>query len=211
MELDGDYLKLAKVHPDSTDGLFPIFHYETRKNEAKSLEAGTNIYERIPYVEIIAPGNDKEKINRRVKPSDKERWPEHWRRFEEGHEKPVFDGMPVTEWPMCDVHLARTLNDAHIYTVEQLAEVPDVDIQILGPGMMGLKNKAREWVRNKLGRSEEIERLTREIETLKEQLGNQPVPAEIVVKNGTWYTYQGKKYRKAELPPEVLEAIGETE
>ena len=170
MEMDFDLMKLAKAHPDSTDGLFPIFHHETRIDQEATDKAGRPIYEAVPYVEIIAPGNDKEKVNRRVKEQDKQRWPEQWRQFTEGREELVFDGMPVTEWPMVDKNIARTLTESNVYTVEQLANVPDVNLQMLGPGMMALKSRARRWVKEKEGQNEELQQAQAEIIELRAEL-----------------------------------------
>ncbi len=170
MDLDNDIMKLARAPEATSDGLFPIFHTETRKDEEASEKAGEAIYKAVPYVEIIAPGNDKERINRAVKEEDKQRWPEQWRRFEAGREDPVFDGMPISEWPMADIHLERTLRESNIFTVEQLAQVADVNIQMLGPGMMGLKNKAQKWVKEKSGQSEDLEKAKREIAELKSMI-----------------------------------------
>lgn len=183
MELDHDIAKLARANEMTSSGVFPLFHHETRKDEAASAEAGTAIYKRVPYVEIIAPGNDKEKINRAVKEEDKQRWPEQWNRFMAGKEDPVFDGMPISEWPMADASLERTLRESNIFTVEQLAEVADVNIQMLGIGMVDLKNKARKWVKDKIGQSEELDKAKRElvelkamVERLQEQIAEKPEP-----------------------------------
>jgi hypothetical protein len=178
-----DVMKLAQTSVESGDGCYPIFYHKTMPNQEKSEKAGSPVYEPVVYVEIIAPGNDKEIVNRRVKESDKDRWPAQWRRFEAGDEKVEFDGLPVTEWPQINNALARTLHEAKVYTVEQLAEVADVNLQTLGPGMVGLKVKAIAWtklknketnvtkVRTELKESQgEIKELREMVEALKAQI-----------------------------------------
>ena len=205
MELDHDLTKLAKMPVESTDGLFVIFHHETRKDEEASEEAGKPIYKAVPYIEIIAPGNDKERINRRVKEEDKRRFPNEWRAFEEGREAPDFNGMPVTEWPQVDRAIARTLHESNIFTVEQLAEVPDVNLQTLGMGMMNLKSKAKKWVKASRGKSEELAEAKQRIAELEKKLDalDTQVKIEPIIKDRGWYTFRGKKYREADLPPEA--------
>jgi hypothetical protein len=205
MELDHDLTKLARMPVESTDGLFVIFHHETRKDEEASAEAGKPIYKAIPYVEIIAPGNDKERINRRVKEEDKKRFPNEWKAFEEGREAPDFNGMPVTEWPQVDRAIARTLHESNIFTVEQLAEVPDVNLQTLGMGMMNLKSKAKKWVKASRGKSEELAEAKHRIAELEKKLDalDTQVKIEPIIKDRGWYTFRGKKYREADLPPEA--------
>ena len=204
-------MRLAKAPEDSSNGVFPIFHHETRRDEEASEAAGKAVYKAVPYVEIIAPGNDKEKINRRVKEEDKRRWPEQWKNFVEGREAPEFDGMPISQWPMADVHLERTLRESNIFTVEQLANVADVDLQMLGPGMTQLKNKAIKWVKNKEGQNEELQAAKEKIKELEASAGEGDKKVELVVKAGGWYTYRGVKYRESDLPEEVKEAIREPE
>ena len=204
-------MRLAKAPEDSSNGVFPIFHHETRRDEEASEAAGKAVYKAVPYVEIIAPGNDKEKINRRVKEEDKRRWPEQWKNFVEGREAPEFDGMPISQWPMADVHLERTLRESNIFTVEQLANVADVDLQMLGPGMTQLKNKAMKWVKNKEGQNEELQAAKEKIKELEASAGKGDKKVELVVKAGGWYTYRGVKYRESDLPEEVKEAIREPE
>lgn len=224
MGLDYDITKLAKAPEHSSDGVFPIFHHEIRRDHAASENAGKAIYEAVPYVEIVCPGNDKEQINRRVKETDKERWPDQWRAFEEGRKAPEFDGMPITEWPQADRHLARTLKESNVFTVEQLANVADIDIQMLGPGMMNLKNLAIKWVKNKSGESEALKKKDEQISILEEKLiafaDKEPeviteykteIIVEVVVKSGGWYTYKGKKCREADLPEHVRSALKESE
>lgn len=212
MQLDNDFTKLAKMPADSTDGLFPIFHHEVRQDDDATEENnGVPVYKSVEYVEIIAPGNDKERINRRVKQRDKDRWPVQYAQFKEGREEPEFDGMPISEWPMANKHIAMTLKHANVFTVEQLAQVPDIDIQSIGQGMIVLKSKAQKWVKEKQGQNVELENAKKELGEARkqieelEELFKQKVGGEtqLIVKSGSWYTYGGKKYRKADLPDEI--------
>jgi hypothetical protein len=207
-----DIMKLAKAKEDSSDGLIPIFHHETRIDEEATEAAGKVIHKAVPYVEIIAPGNDKEKINRAVKEEDKERWPRQWQAFLDGRKEPEFDGMAITEWQLADKHIARTLRDSNIFTVEQLAAAADVNLQMLGPGILPLKHKAIKWLKNNEGKDDAIQEMKAKIAKLEEELQLQAetttdVRVEFVVKNSGWYTYKGKKYREADLPPEVADAL----
>ena len=211
--MEMDFMKLAMTPENSNDGTFPIFHHVTRLDQEATDAAGANVYKKLVYVEIIAPGNDKERMDRAVKPEDKVRWPEAWRSFEAGDEEPVFDGMPITEWTMADRHLAQTLKESNVFTVEQLANVADIDIQMLGPGMTQLKVRARKWVKDKEGENDELieakaqaSELERKVVSLEEKLekliavrheeltaGNsEPVVDDgPLVKNGGWTADDG--------------------
>lgn len=210
MNLDIDTEKLAKMPVTAADGLIPVFHYETRLDQDAMEEDGPPIYKKIAYVEIICPGNDKERINRRVKDADKERWPVQWQRFlqhGEGQEVQV-DGMPIDRWPMVDVAQVQTLKASNVHTVEQLAGLADIDVQSLGMGMTRLKNAAQKWLKERSGQNEELEKANERIRELEEKLGSGSEDGvEFILKSGGWYTYREKKYRKADLPDEVRAAL----
>jgi hypothetical protein len=128
-----------------TGDCIPLFHYEQRVDQEASEEAGHNIFKDVEYVEIIAPGNDKEIVNRAVTPRDIDRWPTQYAAFK-NKEKVQYEGTPVEQWPQVTAAQAKTLLAMKIFTVEQLADVADQNISTLGMGMMDLKNKAKAWL-----------------------------------------------------------------
>lgn len=135
------------------DGCIPLFRTETVLDEEATAQSGAKIYREIPYVEIVIPGNIHERVIRPVEEKDKKRWPNAWRKFSEGGSGDVqeVDGTPLEEWAQITAAQAKTLRSSEIRTVEQLAEVADVNIQNLGMGMMDLRRRAQVYVEHAKG------------------------------------------------------------
>jgi len=153
----------------------PVFHYESRVDQEKSDEAGHPVFSDVEYVKIIAPGNDKEVINKAVTQVEIDRWPQQYKQFKEKKEV-TFEGTPLKEWPQVTQSQAKTLEAMHVYTVEQLAEVADQNIGNIGMGMMDLKNKAQAWLEWQAGEAsiqkyaQRNRRLEERVKQLEEQL-----------------------------------------
>ena len=137
-------VNMAKAK-DKDDNCIALFHMESRRDEEASEAEGKPIFHSIPYVKIIAPGNDKEILDRAVLQRDKERFPREWFKFTH-NETPEVDGTPIEYWPQIDKAQADTLKANNIFSVESLAVVSDQDISGLGMGMLELKNKAKTWI-----------------------------------------------------------------
>lgn len=237
MELEYDITKLATSPEHSSDGVFPIFHHEVRRDEDATSKAGKPVYKNVPYVEIVCPGNDKERPNMAVTSNHKQRWPKEWAAFEEGRDAPKLDGMPIEEWTHADKHLAMTLRASEVHTVEQLSKVDDINLQNLGPGMMNLKNMAIKWLKDRdegdvelEAANEKIVRFEEKVTSLEDRAKNAEEELEaakerilelkrsvadpavtVLVKNGGWWNYDGEKYREADLPEAARKAIEELE
>jgi len=160
-------VNMAKMK-DKDDNCIAIFHTESRKDEAASEEAGKPIYANVPYVKILAPGNDKEIIDRAVLARDKERFPKEWFKFTH-NETPKVDGTPIEFWPQLNKAQADTLKANNIFSVESLAVVSDQDVSGLGMGILELKNKAKTWIEMQDG-SADINKLAEKNRKLEEQV-----------------------------------------
>jgi len=153
---------------DKDDNCIAIFHMESMRDEDATKEAGKPVFANIAFVKIIAPGNDKEIVDRIVLPKDKERFPKEWFKFTH-NEAPEVDGTPIEFWPQLDKAQADTLKANNIFSVENLAGVSDQDISGLGMGMLELKNKAKTWIDLQDG-SADINKLAEKNRKLEEQL-----------------------------------------
>ena len=63
----------------------------------------------------------------------------------EGESAPV-NGTSIKSWPAVSPAQAKNIIAAGIFTVEDLAALPDTDLQILGIGATALKQKACSWI-----------------------------------------------------------------
>lgn len=130
--------------PDNKDHAFPRFYTRAVENAFKSEAEGHPCFDDVDYVEITIGGDTRTTVDRAVKPEDKERWPEHWRRYREGQEAPT-EGVPLMEWPQITASVIKELNALNFRTVEQLAGASDAALQRFMGGQ-ALREKARLWL-----------------------------------------------------------------
>lgn len=133
----------GRFHGD--ENLLVKFFTHPRHNKAKSLEEGRPIFEEQPYIQIMQPGNKDSIVVRPATKMDKQRFPEHFRKYEAREDQEKMEGTPLTEWPGITRSQCEELKYLNIQTVEQLANVSDTNAQ----GMMGvalLKSKAGKYL-----------------------------------------------------------------
>jgi hypothetical protein len=124
--------------------LFVQFYMGSMKNEEKSTEAGHPIFDAVPFVKILVPGDRNTVVNTSVTQQHKRRFARLWSQFEQNNTQTV-QGMPIQEWPAITRAQADELFYLNIVTVEQLAGLADV----YGSRIMGfndLKRKAATYL-----------------------------------------------------------------
>lgn len=158
-----------------------MVHVEFYEHEAvdkwKSDETGIKSFKpKCPFVRIAVPGNQTLTLERPASPEDAKRWPRQWLHFQmqtgmiaNAENVP---GWNLTEWKELDQETVRQLNFLRFYTVEQLAGANDAQIQGIGMGGEGLRQKAKRALAEKHG--EEVNKAVAErdakISALQEQL-----------------------------------------
>ena len=134
-------------------------------------------WEGTPFVRIVVPGDKTNVVEQPVRESHKQRFPRQWLHYQMQNNDAHLIGTPLKDW-----HEARPdefnqmqleeLNIMKFQTVEQVATASDMQLQKVGMGAAGLREKARSYLLNKTrsdGQSE-IETTKRELAELKEQL-----------------------------------------
>jgi len=156
-------------------GLYVEFHYEDIHLEARSEAEGRPIYDRVPFISIYIPGDKTKKVVRAVRtqwfgdtPPDTERFHRQWAAFQQG-EKVMAEGLPLKEWPIMTTSQVKELNGLNIYTVEQLAEVPDTNLDALGHAGRSLRDKAKGHLA-RLASTASADKLSAQNEDLQRQL-----------------------------------------
>lgn len=113
--------------------------------KAQSEKEGHPIYEDRVYVKIVQPLNRNSEVHRPATEDDKRRWPIRWRQFQEGQEQ-IGTGTPLKEWALISPAQIMMLIGMGVKTVEQLADVSDVNLSNLGMGARDLRTKAQTWL-----------------------------------------------------------------
>lgn len=155
--------------------IFPKFYTRQTQHKAKSLEAGRPIFVESEFIEIRIGGDNKNIIDRKVTEKDKKRWPKHYEAYKAGKEGLV-EGTPLKEWGSLPSTRALELNAVNVFTVEQLAEIPDSGLSYLGMDGRDLRTRAQAFIKlqNEAGFSEKMalenQRLSDDVEFLKQKI-----------------------------------------
>lgn len=130
---------------EEAKGLVIQFFSDARKNNAKSLEEGREVYEEKEFVKIVPIGDRTTEIIREATEKDKERFAPWYEAFKKNQEMPV-SGTPLEEWPSVGVAKIKELKSANVRTVEELAAISDAHLKAIGLGGVELREKARAFL-----------------------------------------------------------------
>ncbi len=129
---------------EGDDKLFRQFYMGSIQNAEKSAEAGHPVFDAVPFIKIIVPGDKNTVIDTTANDEYKRRFAREWAQFM-ANEDQQMSGLPVREWPGVTRAQAEELMHMNIVTVEQLASLPDVyGGKIMG--FQGLKRKAETYL-----------------------------------------------------------------
>lgn len=161
---------MADELEDRADRVIPNFHYKAVKNNYRSKQEGRPVYENREYIEMIVPGNATERPCMPVREEHKERFPDAYRRFKEKQEQQI-DGTPLEQWPVMDPARVSSLKDVDIYTVDQVANLPDSFASSVGPDFNELKKQAQRFlsVAESTANEERLESMEAELQRLREE------------------------------------------
>ena len=171
--------------PAGTPPLVLFFEEKAVKDERASRD-GPAIFDTVHFVRVIVAGSRAEgpiyELWRR-KDDGTEKRGEGYKRFGKPYEEwkagqaPSQTGTPLEQWPLMDVAMVAALKAAHVYTVQQLADLPDSALdQSIRRGGREWRAKALAWLdeaRTAAGDAEArttIARQQEEIDELKGQV-----------------------------------------
>lgn len=159
-------------NPD--DLLYVEFYMHEPEDWNKSMEQGKMVrLPAIPYVRIQKPGDKTSIIETPVREDHKARWPQKWLYFQikQGMISGDVDipGWKIEEWDFLKPDQIHELKALRFHTVEQIAGASDDQVQRLGIGGLGMREQARQALRNKMGSEvkDEIAKKDAEIAALK--------------------------------------------
>lgn len=134
-------------------------------------------YKGKPFVRIMVPGDKNTIIEQPVNDSHKERFPRQWLHFQMQNSDGIVIGTPIAQWNQeAPEELNRgQLEELHILkfqTVEQVATATDLQIQRMGMGGAGLRERARAYLirKTRADSSKELDEARKELDELKAQM-----------------------------------------
>lgn len=129
------------------DTVIPVFYMKAVKNNFESEKQGRDVWDEVPYVEMMIPGDKLTTVHERVKEEHKARWPTSWAAFQANQEAPQ-EGTPLAEWPPVNRSMVEMLASVKVRTVEQLACLSDAQLSASIPmGGRVLREKAQAWLK----------------------------------------------------------------
>lgn len=140
--------------------VLPRFFIDYRRNEK------TNELMAVEMVQILIAGDTKNAPVRKVTDFHRSMWPAPYEAFKKNEEF-IGEGTPVSAWGAIDAGVARSLQAMQIFTVEQLADIPDSACA----NMMGgrtLRDKAKQYVALTT-KNAETNRVTAEMQAVKNE------------------------------------------
>lgn len=144
---------ITPVQGQQTDNTVPRFHIKAVQNNFRTEQEGRPIFEDFEYVEIWIPGDQRSVVDRRVKPDDRARWPNHYAAFKAEKEY-IGEGLPLAEWSAVTRSQVEEMKHFKIFTVEQLANLSDAQLQgSFAIGGTALREQARAYVATAAGQA----------------------------------------------------------
>ena len=136
---------------DGVKGLEPakgqtvVFFYEREvKNNAKTIAEGRPIYDLVPFIKKMIPGDKNLEVDRKASPQDMLNFSSQWEAFKKKQEVPI-SGTPLEAWPLLDRKQVAEYKAMNIFTVDQIATLPDgYGAKIMG--FQGVKQKAANFL-----------------------------------------------------------------
>ena len=113
--------------------LVVFFHKKDKKNNFKSEQEGRPIFESVIYIKKMVPGDSLSIIDRPMYESDKNEFPLQWAHFQNRQsDDQMVSGTPLIEWPILTTAQAEELRGLKFYTVENIANASDSQLQRIG-------------------------------------------------------------------------------
>ena len=138
-----------------------------------------------PFVRITVPGDKTNVVDRPVREEDRQRFPRQWLYFNMKNDGSDVIGTPLANWEKerpgdVNQNQIAELSILKFMTVEQVAMATDAQVQRIGMGATGLREKARLFLReqNQSASMGELEATKKQLAELQAQV------AELLQKRG---------------------------
>jgi hypothetical protein len=125
--------------------LIVLFTEEPWHDKAESAKEGRPIYRQRDFVMIMVPGDKDSIVKRPATQIDIDRFPMHFQRYKNKQEQRFGSGTPLRAVAFLSASQAKELEFFNVYTVEQLAAIPDIHAQKF-MGIHNLKKLANDYL-----------------------------------------------------------------
>lgn len=144
--LNTDALRDPTNRAPNTGRAFARFFTRPIRDEKLSAARGRQVSKEVEMVMIIIPGDKNSLVERRAREADKQRFPKEYEAFRKQQDF-VPDGTLLETWGLLSRAQIEDLKYAGLYTVEDLAAVPDSNLPALGIGGRTLRKHAEAFLK----------------------------------------------------------------
>ncbi len=128
---------VGATNPDAA--LSVRFYTKPIQQPFMSNKEGRPIFQDVDYIQIFTPGGQLNIVDTPVRGEHKARFPIQWAAYQNGKAGDQREtGTPVSAWPFLTASQAEEFKAVKFFTVEQIANASDLQLQTLG--MMGGAN-----------------------------------------------------------------------
>ena len=140
------------LEQDNSGPLAVRFYQKAITHEFRSMQEGRPVSEMRDFVRIEIPGNQLSVIDTFANDDHKQRFPIQWARYQNEKTDGDIQGTLLRDWPLLTAAQAIELKHYKYYTVEQVAESSDQQINAIGM-MLGMsphsfRDKAKAFLAN---------------------------------------------------------------
>jgi hypothetical protein len=174
MELTGMAMDQNQNQFKGDENLRVQFSLFPQISQDKSTKEGRPIYDDVPYVTIIVPGQ-QDIVHRKAWSQDFQRFPKQWAAFQNAQNQDEASGTPLRVLPWMAASQVKELEFFNVKTVEQLANLAD-NVTARFMGGQGLKQRAKDFLEAAakgaplLQMRAELEKRDSQIEVMQRQL-----------------------------------------
>lgn len=137
-------------NPDSL--LYVKFYMETLQNNFKTEKEGRPMFEDELRIMIQPTGNNLLCVHHRADEGHKRRFPFQWQQFMNSQvDHDGIQGTPLSAWPALTRAQSEELRGIKFYTVEQIANASDAQLQCLGMAGRMYQQKAQAFLASAQG------------------------------------------------------------
>lgn len=148
MDVDSDFSFTQAQQKEARN--YAKFYSQWVRNNFKSQQEGKEVGENQDFIMIVSPGQPKSEVRRKATEADKSLYAAEWRAYQEGVEQRAA-GIPIEMLPGLPSGMAASLNALYIYTIEQMANLPDIALQKVGMGGNEIRQKAQAYLTKSTG------------------------------------------------------------
>lgn len=201
------------------------FWYDSAENAVVSAQNGRPIFDTVLMVDLVAPAQNAStpriELERVWSPESlafygweegtTKQYPEYQRYakyiedFKRNHTQMELGGTPLKEWPRITKGLVATLAAINVHTVEQVAAIPDANLEVLGMGGRELRDQAVAFLQQAAG-SADTSKLVAEVASLRSTV--QRLESELVMANQALAAQEAGKASAKVAKPATLPDIG---